>query len=328
MAQEQKKSVSLRDSKDARLRAKLRAELGPAVIEALEDPAVVEVILNADGRLWVERHGEPMQPAGSMTAANALSLLGTIASALDTVISRDAPVLEGELLLDGSRIEGIVPPITAAPIFAIRKRATLVFSLQQYVDEDIMTAAQRDQIARAVADKRNILVVGGTGTGKTTLVNAIIREMAEAFPDQRLVVLEDTTELQVQSPNHCVLRTSMTTSMQDLLRATMRLRPDRILVGEVRGAEALALLKAWNTGHSGGVATVHANDSLAALTRLEQLVAEGGLVQGRENLIGEAVDLVVTIQRAPTGRRVGDLLRVTGYSYGEYLTEAMETNNG
>jgi type IV secretion system protein VirB11 len=185
-----------------------------------------------------------------------------------------------------------------------------------------MTEAQRLGIVEAVKSRRNILVVGGTGTGKTTLLNAIILVISEVSPEHRVVIIEDTVELQCSSKNVVQLRTSDTVTMQGLLRVTMRLRPDRILVGEVRGAEALALLKAWNTGHPGGLATVHANDASSGLLRIKQLIEEG--LQGGKadpEVIAEAVGLVVVIQKTSVapGRRVSEMVRVEGYESGAYV---------
>ncbi|MGA2693181.1 MAG: P-type conjugative transfer ATPase TrbB [Opitutaceae bacterium] len=308
--------------KQERVREKLLRELGPNIRAALADPRVIEVVLNPDGKLWVERLGEEMQTVGDMAASNAESLMATIASSLSTTITRERPVLEGELPTDGSRFEGMIPPVVVRPSFAIRKKASRVFSLEEYVGNGIMTEAQRLAIVEAVKSRRNILVVGGTGTGKTTLLNAIILVISEVSPEHRVVIIEDTVELQCSSKNVVQLRTSDTVTMQGLLRVTMRLRPDRILVGEVRGAEALALLKAWNTGHPGGLATVHANDASAGLLRIKQLVEEG-LRGGKADpeVIAEAVVLVVVIKKTSVapGRRVTEMVRVLGYKNGEYV---------
>ena len=312
------------DEKRSRLIRKLRGELGPVVTAALDDPAVVEIVLNPDGRLWVERLGEPMRHAGELSAPNAASLLGTVASSLDTEITRDSPVVEGELILDGSRFEGLLPPVVAAPAFAIRKRASAVIPLAEYVAGGAMEDWQARALEAAVAAKRNVLVAGGTGTGKTTLVNALLDVVATRHREERLVVIEDTVEIQCAAPNVVALCTSSTVGMDALLRATLRLRPDRIVVGEVRGAEALTLLKAWCTGHAGGVGTVHAATGRATLTRLEHLVAESGTAGGVEALIGQAVDLVVVIERTPEGRRVTELLEVRTYADGDYACEPVK----
>ena len=291
----------------SRLAAKLQAELGSSVLMALKDPQVIEILLNPDGNLYAERLGVGMSSIGTMTAPNALSALGTIADSLSTVINSQEPILEGELILDGSRIEGLIPPVVAAPTFAIRKKASAVFTLAEYVDSAVMTQDQADQIVGAIVQRRNILVAGGTGSGKTTLVNAIIQAITESHPDDRIVLIEDTAEIQCAARNAVQLHTSQQADMQALLRATMRLRPDRILVGEVRGAEALTLLKSWNTGHPGGVATVHANGAGAALVRLEQLVAESGLATDPRPLIEESVDMVIAIEKTRDGRRVSEI---------------------
>lgn len=302
--------------KTERIREKLHRELGPIITRALTDPQVVEVLLNPDGRLWVERLGEEMKCVGEMRASQAEALMGTIATSLSTTITRDQPVLEGELPTDGSRFEGMLPPVVKSPSFAIRKKASKVFTLGEYVGAGMMAATQNAAILEAVKARKNILVVGGTGSGKTTLLNAIIASIAEITPEHRIVIIEDTAELQCTSPNAVALRTADNVTMQALLRATMRLRPDRILVGEVRGAEALALLKAWNTGHPGGLATVHANDAAAGLMRIGKLIEEG-LNGGKADKaeIAEAVGLVVVIKRIsqPPGRRISEMAAVKGY---------------
>ncbi len=215
--------------------------------------------------------------------------------------------------LDGSRFEALIPPLVERASFALRKKALLVFTLDDYVAKGIMTDEQRRAIESAVSNRRNVLVCGGTGTGKTTLANAILDCVAKIDTDHRIVVIEDTRELQVAADNVVFLRTSDNTDMTRLLRATMRLRPDRIVVGEVRDGSALALLKAWNTGHPGGVGTVHANDASAALIRIGQLIQEAGVPPNPE-LIAEAVNVVVSIKRTATGRRVEEVVTVSGWS--------------
>lgn len=297
-----------------RLLASLQHNLGPAIAEALTDPAVVEIALNPDGTLWIERTGEPMTLAGSLEPDKGRLVVSLVATALGTTVTAERPVVEGELPLDGSRFEGLLPPIVASPSFSIRKRCSRIISLTEYVDSGVMPSLVRDAIVRAVLDRRNILVVGGTGTGKTTLVNGVIQAMADLCPSDRLVIIEDTSELQSASANTVFLRSSDYVSIRDLVRATMRLRPDRILVGEVRGGEALDLLKAWNTGHSGGVATVHANGAVAGLIRLEQLIGEAS-ASPMQTLIGEAIDIVVYLRRSKAGREVAQVASVAGFNW-------------
>ncbi|OHV78544.1 P-type conjugative transfer ATPase TrbB [Rhizobium sp. LCM 4573] len=304
-----------------RITEKLKRELGPVVVDLLGDSTVLEIMLNPDGRLWVEHFGEPMRIVGEMHRAQAESLMGTVASTLNTQITALNPILECELPIDGSRFEALIPPVVSGPTFTIRKKATRVFTLDEYVAHNIMTATQAAVIRQAVIAKRNILVVGGTGTGKTTLTNAIIHCMSTDAPDDRLAIIEDTGELQCSSQNVVTMRAVDHVDMTRLLKATMRLRPDRILVGEVRDGAALALLKAWNTGHPGGAATVHANSAPAGLIRMEQLVAEATQAP-MHSLIAEAINLIVSIEKvANVGRRVNEVVEVTGYDGRQYLTE-------
>ena len=308
--------------KHSRLIGKLKSELGSIIIDSLEDPTVIEIMLNPDGKLWVEKHGLPMEYIGEMSALNAESLIGTIADTLNTTVTPENPILEGELPIDGSRFEGLIPPIVAKPTFTIRKKSSVLLTFDDYINQGVMTVTQKDNLVNAVLNHKNILVCGGTGSGKTTFTNAVIDNISTQFESERLVIIEDTVEIQAKSKNTIALRTSINVSMMMLLKATMRLRPDRILVGEVRGQEALALLKSWNTGHSGGVATLHANSALAGLTRLEQLVSESSEANSMSMrpLIAEAVDLVVMIKKTEGGRRISELLSVERLDdQGEYI---------
>lgn len=315
--------ISNRAEHDKRIAEKLKRELGPQICELLVDPSVIEIMLNPDRTLWVERLGASMEKIGSMPASRAEALMGTVASTLRTQITAINPILECELPLDGSRFEALIPPVVSAPTFTIRKRASKIFTLSDYVKSSIMTPIQREAIEAAVRDRQNILVVGGTGTGKTTLTNGIIDYMAKACPHDRIVIIEDTGELQCTAKNVVILRAVDHIDMTRLLKATMRLRPDRILVGEVRDGSALALLKAWNTGHPGGVATVHANSASAGLIRMEQLVAEVTQTP-MHALIAEAVDLIVSIEKTAVGRRVKEVNTVIRYDGTQYLTKPIQ----
>ncbi|MHB1666542.1 P-type conjugative transfer ATPase TrbB [Thiomonas sp.] len=299
----------------ARQTEALRRALGGKILGFLDDPKVVEIMLNPDSTLWVDRLGAGMECVGEVPAVQALSIVNTIAAMLGAVVTAGHPILECELPLDGSRFEALIPPLVERASFALRKKATLVFTLEDYVAKGIMTKAQKQVIEEAVSGRQNILVSGGTGTGKTTLANAILDCAARLDREHRVVVIEDTRELQVNAENVVFLRTSDNIDMTRLLRATMRLRPDRIVVGEVRDGSALALLKAWNTGHPGGVGTVHANDASAALIRVGQLVQEAGVPSNPE-LIAEAVNAVVSIKRTATGRRIEEVVAVRGWSAG------------
>ena len=298
---------------------KLRREMGPEIRQAMDDVKVVEVMLNPDGSVWTDKMGIGMERLGNMKEVEALQMLGTIAHMLGTVINYHHPKVEGELPGDGSRVEGVIPPIVPHPVFNIRKKASSVYPLEQYITEGRATSEDIGLLREAVISRKNILVVGGTGTGKTTFVNAIINEMKLLTPQHRLIILEDTPELQCTMENFIPMRTNSDVSMQELLKITMRQRPDRIIIGEVRGKEALDMLKAWNTGHPGGVCTVHANDARAGLLRIEQLISEVSETPMRD-LVAEAIDIVVFLVRDPKiGPKVSELIAVEGVIDGQYV---------
>lgn len=320
MKEQEEQGLTVKD----RAREKLRRDLGGMIEHALNDPKTVEIMLNADGRLWQERLGETMRCIGTVTEARAESIIKTVAGFHGKEVTRFNPILEGELPLDGSRFAGQLPPVVSKPTFAIRKKAISIFTLDDYVQSEIMTEAQCEVIKNAVITHRNILVIGGTGSGKTTLVNAIINEMVRHSPTERVFIIEDTGEIQCSAENCVQYHTTLDVNMTQLLKTTLRMRPDRILVGEVRGSEALDLLDAWNTGHEGGAATLHANNCLAGLHRLKSLISRNPAAPAEiEPLIGEAVHCVVHISRTPLGRRVEEILSIKGYEKGHYTIEKL-----
>lgn len=307
--------LSPAEKKHQGLISQMRATFGPTICAAFEDQSVVEIMLNDNGQLLIERHGRGIEPAGTIAEQAGRNIISLVASWVGDVGNAENPVVEGALPLEfgGARFEGVLPPCSPAPIFAIRLRARSIYTLNDYLRSGILSHAQKDAIEAAAAGHRNILVSGGTGSGKTTLGNAVLDHISkQSGLDDRIVLIEDTPELQCAAPNVVSLLTKDEVDMTRLLKATLRLRPNRIVVGEVRDKAALALLKAWNTGHPGGLATVHANNPQAALLRLDQLCQEAGVPSQRE-LIDEAVDLIVQISRSaqsPAGRRVEALFDV------------------
>jgi type IV secretion system protein TrbB len=296
----------------------LRTALGPAIAAWLEDPGVVEVMLNPDGRLWVDRLAEGLVDTGQcLSATDGERIVRLVAHHVGAEVHHASPRVSAELPETGERFEGLIPPIVAAPAFAIRKPAVAVFTLDDYVAERIMTANQARVLRDAVAQRRNILVSGGTSTGKTTLVNALLLEVARS--SDRVVLIEDTRELQCVAPNLVALRTKDgIASLSDLVRSSLRLRPDRIPIGEVRGAEALDLLKAWGTGHPGGIGTIHAGSALGALRRLEQLVQEAVVTVPRA-LIAETINLIAVLAGRGPARHLIELAAVAGlHPTGDY----------
>jgi len=227
----------------------------------------------------------------------------------------------------GSRLQGFVPPITPAPTFTIRKPPAVVYSLDDYVTAGVVSPPQRLEFRRAVQAHRNILIAGGTNTGKTTLANALLKEVTDLCPTERLVILEDTVELQCAAADHLALRTGPSATLAQLVKSALRTSPTRIVVGEVRGSEALELLDAWATGHPGGVATVHASSAAGALLRLDRL-AQRAHVPSQRALIAEAIHVIAVLEGSHARRRVTELVRVNGldadghYVLHRYATQA------
>lgn len=298
-----------------RSRTMLRTAMGPAIANALADPAIQEIMVNPDGLLRLDRLGEGRIETGiRYDPAQVERIIRLVASHARTEVHANAPIVSAELPPHGpgagERFEGVMPPVSTAPCFSIRKPATRVHTLLDYVRDGIMPAETARLISLAVVERKNILIVGGTSSGKTTLANALLAEMAHL--DERVILIEDTRELQCAASDVVALRTRPgSVSMADLVRSTLRLRPDRIIVGEVRGREALDMLKAWNTGHPGGIATVHANSAIAALYRLEQLIQEAVVTVPRR-LVADAIDIIVFIAGRGVGRRVETIVRVVG----------------
>ncbi|MFH2719508.1 P-type conjugative transfer ATPase TrbB [Enterobacter hormaechei] len=302
----------------------LRTAMGPLIAAALEDPDVVEIMLNPDRSLWVDRLSSGRAPMGvELPEADGERIIRLVAAHVGAEVHRGQPLLTAELPETGERFEGILPPAAPGPAFALRKRAVGVIPLSRYIEEGMMTAPQAGFLVRAVRERQNILIAGGTSTGKTTLANALLAEIATT--GDRVLVLEDTVELQCAAQDHIPLRTRAgVVSMQELVRATMRLRPDRVVVGEVRGAEALDLIKVWGTGHPGGIATIHAGSALGALLRLEQLILEVAVNPPRA-LIAEAVNVVIHIAGRGRKRRIESIARVIGFDGVAYhLADALE----
>ena len=304
----------------------LRTALGSSIAGWLDDPAVIEVMLNPDGRLWLDRLGEGISDTGlSLTAADGERIVRLVAHHVGVEVHARSPRVSAELPEGGERFEGLLPPVVTAPAFAIRKPAVAVFTLDHYAAAGIMRPDAAIALRQGVEARANILVAGGTGSGKTTLVNALLAEVAKTT--DRIVLIEDTRELQCAAPNLVAMRTKDgVVSLSDLVRSSLRLRPDRIPIGEVRGAEALDLLKAWGTGHPGGIGTIHAGTALGALRRMEQLIQEAVVTVPRA-LLAETIDIIAVLVRDGHGRRLAELARVDGLdaATGDYRLTPLTT---
>ena len=310
---------------EERLLKKLHLELGSTVRAALVDDQVVEICVNDDGFVRVERLGKGFEVTRErFTPQRVVGLLKTIATLRDQSIGRSNPVLESWIPGSGARIEGVLSSISRHPVFSIRRHSRVIYTLSDFVAQGRMSEAARDALRVAVTERLNVLVAGGTGTGKTSLVNALLREMEEQKPEVRCGILEKTREIQSTSPNHFQLETdSYGTDLERLLSVSLRMRPDRIVVGEVRGPEALTLIRAWNTGHPGGVSTLHANSATGALRRLEQLASHGASERTLRGEIGETVGVVAYLERDENGPYVRSVLRVHEHDGDRYVVEDM-----
>jgi len=324
MAAEQVQLEAL--SRGARM---LRSAMGKSIGAWLADPAIIEIMLNPDGRLWVDRLGDGICETGEhMEPADGERIIRLVAHHVGAAVHAAAPRVSAELPESGERFEGLLPPVVTAPTFAIRKPAVAVFTLTDYSNCGIMSVLEASCLRSAVAGKLNILVAGGTGTGKTTLVNALLAQVAKTA--DRVILIEDTRELQCAAPNFVAMRTKDgVASLSDLVRSSLRLRPDRIPIGEVRGAEALDLLKAWGTGHPGGIGTIHAGSAIGALRRMEQLIQEAVVAVPRA-LIAETINLIAVLVHDGTGRRLCELAFVNGLdpATGDYRLTPHHLNQG
>lgn len=305
------KPANTGDTVTARRLATLNSALGSKIGAAMADSAITEILINADGVMRVDRQGSGLEVSGTeLSAAERETAIRILATAAGQSVHHDNPQLSTILPGSGARVQAMLPPLVHAPVLAIRKRPETIFGLESYIAHGIIDPAQLQDIRTAIEARKNIVVAGGTGSGKTTLLNALLAE--PSFKRARVILLEDTIELQCAAADSIQLLTKTTEpliGMRDLVRMTLRLRPDRIVVGEVRDGAALDVLKAWNTGHPGGLLTVHANSAREALTRLEDLCAEATHAPSRW-LVLSAVDLIIFLTNDRGRRRVEEILDV------------------
>jgi type IV secretion system protein VirB11 len=313
-----------RQQQQALQRDKLQQELMPIIRTGLEDDDVIEIMANPNGEIWFDRLSCGVERTGMVFSETQIeTIIGTIAHWHGVVVHREAPRLRAELPLDGSRFQGLLRPVSP-PTFVIRKHLKQVISLDEQVAAGTLTPAQAATLHAAINARNNIAIVGGTLSGKTVLANTVIDAMVQAFGESlRLVLIEDTYELRCTAPNVVHLHTSDTVSTQQLVQDALRLRPDRIIVGEVRGAEAWDLLKSWNTGHPGGVTTVHADTAPQAMDRLEALIEEAG-IRPNPRILANTVHLIVQMVRLGSREwRVQEIVRCHGWNGHHYEFEGV-----
>jgi len=291
-------------------------DFGSDIIDYLKVDDVTELLVNPDGKLFVDRLSMGRQNTGvRIPPEKRLAVISQVASLSNQSCSWENPSIAAELpdtkIFCSSRFQGQIPPCVAAPCFVIRKHPKQIFTLDDYVAQGVMSARQKDILLGAIKTRKNIIVAGGTRTGKTTFVNGLLAEISKE--SDRIVMIEDTPELRCSADDYVSMRVSDTRDMNFLLKDALRMSPDRLIIGEVRTGEALALLTAWNTGHDGGCSTVHANSAEATLTRLETMVSMASS-SPQQSLIGEAVDMVIFLKLYGTKRKVEEIITVSGYN--------------
>jgi len=320
--------MNLLSESQTRLYEKIYRDLGNDIISFLEDDDINEIMLNPDGKLWIDSTKQGQVFIQEMPSPQALSIVNGIAGLHHCVISFHSPRLEAELpffkSMNGERFTAQIPPIVSSPSFTIRKRSNIIFTLRDYHDSGRLTTLQEIELRCLVSNRKNILVCGGPGVGKTTVTNALIHAAVTDNANQRFILLEDLPELQCSAPNKVSMLTSNAVNMTDLLKTAMRMRPDRILIGEVRGREALDMLKAWNTGCPGGICTVHANGAEEAIQRILDLAMEAGLTVPPIALVLQTIDAIVFVNRAGNQKGfIQSILKLKGYGNEKFIFEKL-----
>lgn len=306
--------MDIQETRDYRNFQSLKHELGLEILAALENDDIVEILLNPDGQVWQD-NGQEMKPITSLNPQQALKIISTVAGINGEFVTPEKPIYEAELPLNKERFSAWIPPLVSAAAFSIRKHAKRVYTLDDYQDAGIITEKQKETLTEMVIDSKNILIAGATGSGKTTFANAILDAIAKHTPHHRVTIVEDTLELQCPVDNLVAYRTYEHVSIQNAVRLLMRARPDRIVVGEVRGGEALDMIKAWQTGHRGGLTTTHAGSVVGALRRIKNLCEEQNLADHTET-IADSIDYVAVIEnkRTPEGgarRQIKELAEIS-----------------
>jgi pilus assembly protein CpaF len=295
------------------------------IAHVILDPGVSEIMINGNGAIFIQRNGVLSAIDAALEPKYLTNAVKRIARSLGNDIGESKPLLDARLP-DGSRVAAAFPPCSLHGVtLTIRKFRPHWFTMEQLVDAGVLPAKLADELANAIRDRKTILIAGGTDTGKTTFAKALIDFIPQ---EERLGVIEDTAELKIDHPN--VFRfearkeqvdgsgngTVPAVTIRDLVKATLRHRPDRLIIGEVRGGEAFDLLDALNTGHAGSISTVHANSALQALSRLATLTLRADVelpYKAVQAEIGDLIDLVVHVERKEGRRRVSEVIQLNGF---------------
>ncbi len=315
--------MSLPDEQRERLLEKLSREVRGPLQTALNDKDVIEIVCNADGHVWRLSRASGWEEVDHISSAKADSILSTVAALTDNIINSSNPQIQCVFPLDGSRLQGLSPPAVSAPIFDIRKHSAHIYSIDEYVKDKIITQPQANIIREAVTTRKNILISGGTCSGKTTLAKTII-DLARMLgnPGERYVIIEDTKELHCNAKNVVHIHAYSRDMLSRFTQAAMRLRPDRVIIGEVRGREAYDLMYLLNSGHPGSFTTIHANNARLALHKFLMLARESG-EDVHPNRIAECFDIVISIRRTEHGLRVDEVTEVIGYDRSDFIVKPL-----
>jgi type IV secretion system protein TrbB len=293
----------------------LEHALGEEILGYMADTNIFEIMLNPDGKLWVDTFDKGEIFTGiHLSASKGKQIICSVAAIAGRILDAKCPILEAEVpdtqRFPMFRFEGLLPNIVKAPAFDIRKHEKMQISLEDYVQQGVMTDVQKQVVLDAIHKKKNIMVAGGTASGKTTFVNAVLEEISK-FPE-RILLIEDTKELRCAAKDHISLCTTDHVDMKMLLRSALRLRPKRIIVGEVRNEETLILLDAWSTGHRGGCSTIHSDSAYDTLLRLENMTSRTAR-NPQQATIGHAIDVIVYLTYEGLKRKVEEILAVEKY---------------
>jgi len=313
-----------------RLEDKISRELGE-LRQYLAEDSIVEIMRNPNGNIMVERGGACgggiIKTQVKISDDEAMLLMSSIATYNGTFLNRKNPLLKATMPW-GQRFQGMIEPIVTSPAFTIRCPRSYSLTLDNYVPQR-MSKHNAERLRAAIINRENMLISGGTGSGKTTLTAALLKELVTICPEDRITIMEDTKELKIESDNIVDELTSEEVSMSDLLAANLRMRPDRIILGETRGNDSYDLLKSWNTGHPGGICTIHANSGKSALSRLETLIlgaesTKNLTITAVRSAIAEAVNIVVHMQKTHTGPKLAEMVIVKGLELnGDYRFESI-----
>ncbi|MBP9629552.1 MAG: Flp pilus assembly complex ATPase component TadA [Leptotrichiaceae bacterium] len=292
-------------------------QFGEEIWEYLFSDDYIEIMLNPDQHIWVENYEKKWKTDIFIDEKQASRIITAVASENGKELGKTKNSIISGTLITGDRFEGISGEESKnKTIFCIRKKAKKIFTLDEYESSEVITSEQKEYIKQMIFERKNILIVGGTGSGKTTFINACLNELKDT--DFRVITIEDTDELQCSAEDTIKLYSTPLTSSKIILESIMRMRPDIVIVGELRrGEEVQALLKAWNSGHDGGLSTTHANSCVGGILKLQQLLTDVKDINtdSLALMIMNSVDIIVTIKKIGRKRKITEIAELKEYDH-------------